>query len=161
MWLRQAPPPAASSLQPLPFPVSHLSRLAYDSSVQSHLDCRSWNRFVSTQADRRQVPWLDRCAVACLSWGCAVSVDVGCWLPRQRPSCVCWQIAWKAKDHGVLSSLLKKKKKKTAKAKQKKVSASTNMAQIFTGGRSVFFFAEIFLHVHANPVCQPQLFKRR
>ena len=30
------------------------------------------------------------------------------------------------------------------------------MAQIFTGGRSVFFFlAENFLHT--NPVCQPQL----
>ena len=30
--------------------------------------------------------------------------------------------------------------KKLNKAKQKKVSASTNMARIFTGGRSVFFF---------------------
>ena len=29
---------------------------------------------------------------------------------------------------------------KNCKAKQKKVSASTNMAQIFTGGRSFFFF---------------------
>ena len=45
-------------------------------------------------------------------------------------------------------------------AKQKKVSASTNMSQIFTGGRSVCFFAENFLHVHANPVCRPLLFKR-
>ena len=33
---------------------------------------------------------------------------------------------------------------KTDLAKQKKVSASTNMAQIFTGGRSFFFFAEFF-----------------
>ena len=33
------------------------------------------------------------------------------------------------------------------------------MAQILTGGRSVFLFAEDFLH--ANPVCQPLLFKSR
>ena len=49
--------------------------------------------------------------------------------------------------------------KKIDEAKQKKVSASTNMAQIFTGGRSGFFFAENFLPT--NPVCQPQLFKSR
>ena len=46
-------------------------------------------------------------------------------------------------------SSAKKKKKKTARAvdsrdKQKKVSASTNMAYIFTGGRSVFFLLKIF-----------------
>ena len=51
------------------------------------------------------------------------------------------------------------KSQNSHKAKQKKVSASTNMAQIFTGGRSVFLFAENFLH--ANPVCQPLLFKSR
>ena len=35
-------------------------------------------------------------------------------------------------------------KKKSDLGQTKKVSASTNMAQFFTGGRSVFFFAEIF-----------------
>ena len=45
------------------------------------------------------------------------------------------------------------------RAKQKKVSASTNMAQIFTGGRSVFFFAENFLY--ANSICQPLLYKEQ
>ena len=44
-------------------------------------------------------------------------------------------------------------------AKQKKVYASTNMAQIFTGGRSGFFFCWNFLYT--NPACQPQLFKSR
>ena len=38
-------------------------------------------------------------------------------------------------------------KKNTDKAKQKKVSASTNMAQIFTGGRSVFFFLLKFFYM--------------
>ena len=46
-----------------------------------------------------------------------------------------------------------------SQAKQKKVSASTNMAQIFTGGRSGFFFCWNFLYT--NPACQPQLFKSR
>ena len=65
--------------------------------------------------------------------------------PKKRPlKKKVWSVHACLKLHRKFVKLQYASEKENDKAKLKKVSASTNMAQIFTGGRTVLFFAKLF-----------------